>query len=175
MEKRYVSLSKKMSLALRHDPGKFGLTLDDEGWAPLSEFLTAMRMHPDDLEYIQLHNSKKRFEVKDGRIRAYYGHSSVEVKLKEQEPPEILYHGTPPKFAKLIKEEGIKPMSRKTAHHSTDLDTAVMVGRRRHPHPVIFVVKAKEAHKAGIKFYLGNEDIWMSDAIPPEYLYEGMR
>jgi len=164
-----------MSLALRHDPGKFGLTLDEEGWAKLSEFLKAMKMTREELDHIQEHNSKKRFEVysppyREGRIRAYYGHSKVEVKLQEKEPPEVLYHGTPPKAASRIMVDGIQPMSRKTAHHSTDIETARVVGKRRHPYPTIFRVAAKRAWDDGIKFYLGNEDIWMSDAIPPEYL-----
>jgi hypothetical protein len=82
----------------------------------------------------------------------------------------VLSNGTPPKAAAVIMYDGIKPMGRKVAHHSTDLDTARVVGKRRCSHPTIFKVNAKEAHEAGVRFYLGNEDIWMSDAIPPEYL-----
>ena len=31
-------------------------------------------------------------------------------------------------------------------------------------------MKALEAHKAEVEFYLGNGDIWMFDAVPSEYL-----
>lgn len=175
MDKKYVRLSKKMSLALRHNPDKFGIKLDKNGWANLDRFLKAMGMSREDLEYIQENSSKKRFEVFksawEERIRAYYGHSvEAKIEYKPAEPPEYLYHGTPPKVAQVILKEGIKPMGRQYAHHSTDVPTAENVGRRRHPKPAILTIRAREAHASGVRFYWGNEDIWLSDEIPSEFL-----
>ena len=40
-------------------------------------------------------SEKKRHEIKDGRIRAFYG-DSIPMKIwkEEKTPPDILYHGT---------------------------------------------------------------------------------
>ncbi|WP_423723756.1 RNA 2'-phosphotransferase [Arthrobacter zhangbolii] len=35
-------ISRVLSHALRHAPGEYGLVLDPEGWAPLSEVLGAL-------------------------------------------------------------------------------------------------------------------------------------
>ena len=41
-----VFISKKMSHCLRHNPGKYGLKLDEYGFVDLQDFLDAMnRMH----------------------------------------------------------------------------------------------------------------------------------
>lgn len=175
MPKKYVSLSKKMSLALRHDPEKFGLKPDDEGWVELNTFLRAMKMTREDLDFIQENNSKKRFVVAPSlwgsSIRAYYGHSKVNVELSPVEPPDELYHGTTYAALGKILYKGLKPMSRKYVHHSTDLETAKNVGSRRDENPPVLVVDAGLAHKDGaVKFYHGNEDVWMSDPVPAKYL-----
>ena len=39
MEKHLVRTSKFLSLVLRHDPGRIGLTLDAAGWASVPELL----------------------------------------------------------------------------------------------------------------------------------------
>ena len=36
--------------------------------------------------------------------------------------------------------------------------------------PVLLAVRALRAHKAGISFYLGNDDVWLAEPIPPEYI-----
>ena len=59
-------------------------------------------------------DNKQRYSFNEDNslIRANQGHSiSVDVELKEQEPPEFLYHGTAARFLKSIEAEGLKPMS----------------------------------------------------------------
>lgn len=171
LSKRHTTLSKKMSLALRHRPEKFGVQLDDEGWTPLNSFLGKMEMSTEDLSIIIDNSDKQRFEIKDGKIRAYYGHSmKTQINRKAVEPPEFLYHGTSPAAINSIRKSGIKSMSRQHVHLSADRSTAVKVGKRKHQWPLVLKVHAAEANKKGIKFYHGNEDIWMSDDIPFEFV-----
>ncbi len=78
-----VFISKKMSHCLRHNPGKYGLKLDEYGFVDLQDFLDAMnRMHHFQPKLTEMkireimHNSdKERFEIKNGKICALYGHS----------------------------------------------------------------------------------------------------
>jgi putative RNA 2'-phosphotransferase len=63
--------------------------------------------------------TKQRHELRDGRIRALYGHStSRRIKKVAKQPPEILYHGTDAKVASLIILEGLKPIARQYVHLS---------------------------------------------------------
>lgn len=175
----YVRLSKRVAHALRHAPWVYELELDEEGWAPVAQLLSALRqarrewrdLTEEDLEAMIAHSAKRRYEMRDGRIRALYGHS-LPGKLKKEraQPPEVLYHGTSPEAAARIRVEGLKPMGRQYVHLSTDPETAMQVGKRKSRRPVVLRVRAGEAHRAGIPFYRGNEHVWLADHVPPEYI-----
>lgn len=71
-----------------------------------------------------------------------------------------------------IMIEGLKPMSRQYVHLSVDIDTAKIVGSRRDNNPIILTIDAKKAYEDGIKFYVGNEKIWLSEYVPPKYIHK---
>jgi putative RNA 2'-phosphotransferase len=116
-------------------------------------------------------SDKRRFEMKAGKIRAFYGHS-MEQKIARVpvHPPEILFHGISPKAVEAIRREGLKPMERQYVHLSLDEQTARTVGHRRTKQPVILRILARDAHQNGVKFYHGNETVWLADGIPPEFI-----
>jgi putative RNA 2'-phosphotransferase len=175
----YKRLSRKVAHALRHAPEKYRLKLDEEGWTPVESLLAALRQrHPDwknlsedDLVAMMAQSSKQRYELRAGRIRALYGHSTPEkIKKIPAVPPDVLYHGTAPEVARVILAEGLKSMQRQYVHLSTNEQTAHLVGGRKSGTPTILKIRAAEAHRAGIAFYHGNEDIWLADYIPPQYI-----
>lgn len=173
----HVRLSKLVAYALRHAPQEFGLRLDEEGWAPVSDLLAALhRRGWSDLGVRGLQEmirsaEKKRFEMAGGKIRALYGHSRSQRVVKEPAfPPEILYHGTARRFLPSIKEKGLLPGRRQYVHLSVDVPTALEVGRRHDSRPVILKVWARRAWDAGIKFFRGNDRIWLAEAVPAGYL-----
>lgn len=173
------AISRAVSHALRHEPWLYELELDDEGWVPVEELLSALRaekpewsaVSEDDLAEMIARSDKKRHELRDGKIRALYGHS-VPDKLSKQlaEPPAILYHGTSPETAQRIKADGLRPMSRQYVHMSVDEATAEQVGRRKAQMPVLLMVKAAQAHAAGIAFYRGNDQVWLADFVPATFI-----
>jgi len=116
-------------------------------------------------------SDKKRHELRDGRIRALYGHSFPGRLLKEAAaPPDLLYHGTSPRAAAIIRSDGLRPMSRHYVHLSVDVETARRVGVRKTKSPAILTVKALEAYERGIHFYRGNDHVWLADQIPAEFV-----
>ncbi len=128
-------------------------------------------MDQADLAYMIARSDKKRHELRDGRIRALYGHSTPHRLLEESvEPPQALYHGTSPKVVEQIKREGLKPMVRQYAHLSIDKVTAEQVGRRRAKTPAVSRVRANAAYLSGISFYRGNELVWIADAVPSTFI-----
>lgn len=174
-----VFISKKMSYALRHNPGKYGIKLDEYGYTDLNGFLAAMnrvhRFNPPITEAtirdIMAHSNKQRFAIENGRIAALYGHSVPGIiKHKRATPPKILYHGTARRFLPSIMKQGLLPMGRQYVHLSSDIPTARQVGLRRDNRPVILQIDTVAASKAGINFYIGNQDVWLAPTIPPKFL-----
>ena len=84
---RDVRVGKFLSLVLRHEPGKIGITLDAAGWTDVDALLAAMAAHGKPLTRAELAalvagSDKQRYALSDDghRIRANQGHS-VEVEL----------------------------------------------------------------------------------------------
>src|SRR5215204_6297485 len=98
--RRLVKVSKRMSRALRHDPGRAGLVLDAAGWVPVEALLEAMALSRAELDDVVAGNDKRRFAIEVGpdgveRIRASQGHSiEVDLGLVPVTPPALLFHGT---------------------------------------------------------------------------------
>ena len=174
-----VRLSKTVSHALRHAPWVYELELDEEGWTPVGDLLYALQGHRkqwhnltlDDLVEMTQSLDKQRFEIKDDRIRAFYGHSIPQpLKRTPAQPPDILYHGTGEVTLGAILRDGLKAMRRQHVHLSSELETAKQVGDRKQGKTRILVIQAIKAYVAGVEFYAGNEMVWLSDPIPPDYL-----
>ncbi|MCS7283844.1 MAG: RNA 2'-phosphotransferase [Anaerolineae bacterium] len=178
---RRVKLSKFLALILRHQPERFGLHLDEEGWASLPEVLEILQGLPnfrwatraDVLEIVERGSGdeKRRFEIAGDRIRARYGHTvPLAPRYPPCQPPPILYHGTSSHALNHIRREGLRPMRRQYVHLSADPETAVRVGARHTPKPVVLTVRAAEAATAGVLFYRADEGTYLSGPIPPQFL-----
>ena len=113
-------------------------------------------------------------EHQDCQIQMMILKHSVDTVIQKEEaaPPEILYHGTTHKAIESIMNEGLKPMNRQYVHLSTDVETAKLVGSRRDKDPIILTINAKKAYDDGIKFYIGNDKIWLSDPLPTKYIHK---
>jgi putative RNA 2'-phosphotransferase len=61
-------------------------------------------------------------------------------------------------------------MKRQYVHLSADKETAQQVALRRTQSPVLLHVSALEAYQQGIKFYLGNDMVWLAEPIPPRFI-----
>jgi putative RNA 2'-phosphotransferase len=170
-------LSRFISLILRHKPEEIGITLDDFGWAKVEDLINGISksgrtIDMNILEEIVRTDNKQRYSFNENKtkIRANQGHSiPVKVELKELEPPNTLYHGTARKSLEGIKYQGIKSMSRLYVHLSKDFETAKQVGSR-HGEAVILVVDAYRMYKNGIKFYLSENGVWLTEYVDPKYI-----
>ena len=177
MKEQDKSLSKFLSLILRHKPQTIGLTLNKQGWASVEELLTKANAHqvPLTLEKLQTiveTNDKSRFLFsEDGtHIRASQGHSiQVDLQLNKVEPPPILYHGTAQQNIDSIKAKGLLKGQRHHVHLSADPLTAKNVGGR-YGKPVVIQVQAEKMHLQGFAFYQSQNGVWLTDHVPPPYL-----
>jgi len=174
---RFESLSRLLSYVLRHAPKEFGLTLDRDGFVSLDELVAAIGAEPrwgcvgrQDLLNLVASSSKRRFEIRDGRMRALYGHTVVDtVRYEAVIPPEYLFHGTARRFCINIERIGLIPKRRAYVHLSLTIEDALSVGRRRDADPVVYRVYALTACKEGIQFYSAG-NTYLSPYIPARYL-----
>lgn len=163
-------------MILRHKPGVIGITLDEHGWANVSELVEGVnKVHPLDMETLEeivRTNEKQRFSFNEDKtkIRANQGHTiPVDVELDEKEPPEVLYHGTGEKYVESIDCTGLVPRQRLYVHLSTDKEMAAKVGQR-HGKPVVYRVNSGQMAKEGFIFYLSVNGVWLTKAVPVQYL-----
>lgn len=170
-------MGRFLSLVLRHKPEVIGIKLDEEGWTEVSDLLEKLKhadrnLSMEDLRQIVANNNKSRYAFsEDGtRIRASQGHSvNISLGYQPVRPPEFLYHGTATKYLDSILKTGIDKKSRHHVHLSADRGTAVNVGSR-HGKPVILVIHALKMHEEGFEFYKSENDVWLTENVPPEYL-----
>ena len=145
-----VRLSRRLSLVLRHRPETAGLTLDPNGWVPVADLLTALKITRADLDVVVAGNDKARFAIAAGadgveRIRANLGP---------------------------ILAEGLRPRSRQHVHLSPDVATALVVGRRRSADVVVLEIEAGAMAADGHVFHRSANGVWLTDAVPAACLRE---
>lgn len=170
-------LSVFISLVLRHKPEAAGITLDEHGWADVSELLrgvaaTGRSIDRTLLEDIVATDAKGRysFNPEHTLIRANQGHSiPVDVELPEAVPPEQLYHGTATRFLDSILAEGLRRQSRLYVHLSSDAAAAKAVGAR-HGKSIVLRVRAQAMYRDGYTFFLSRNGVWLCEKVPIEYL-----
>jgi len=173
----FTKLSKAVSQALRHEPMVYGLQLDSEGWVYLEDLVQSLKKHgfenieKEDIIAMVGKSEKKRHQILEDRIKAYYGHSTNgKIVKRDQLPPEILYHGTNEDNVSSILEKGLLPMDRQYVHLSTSKELAAIIAGRRKGKSVILEIKAMIARNCGILFYKEENGVWLSDAIPSNYI-----
>jgi putative RNA 2'-phosphotransferase len=113
---------------------------------------------------------KQRYEIRDDKVRARYGHS-VDVVLDH--PDNVLprlYYGASEEEADRIIEIGLKPASQRYVHLSTTPEKAWHVATFRTGNPRVIQADAARAQAAGVKMMTVNDDIIISETIPYQFL-----
>ena len=188
LDKYGREIGAKLCYALRHDPQKVDLDMDQKGaWVSVKQLISNFNEYnvhkpfrlslPILMELVKT-DSKLRYGLKmkgqEVYIRCNQGHSIpwIEMDFEIAQPPEYLYHGTSEGFLSDIMSEGLKPMQRQKVHLSWDEATAWQVGNRkkRYGNTVILKVLSGQRTRDGGVFYLSENNIWLADIIEPEYL-----
>lgn len=170
-------ISKLLSYVLRHKPEAYQLNMDENGWVNLDQLINNFNQHGhtlrlDLIQTVVASNDKQRFklDLSNNRIRANQGHSvKINLDLKEQEPPEFLYHGTSKAAVTKIKETGIQKMNRHLVHLSKDAHTAKVVGSR-HGSPIVLKVSARKMQEQNLRFFLSENGVWLTDFVDPMFI-----
>jgi putative RNA 2'-phosphotransferase len=174
-ETKTEQLGRLVAGCLRHFPEDLGLAMDSRGWVDLNKLgqVVASRHRWASKELVIAlvqSDSKQRYEFSNDKVRARYGHSvDVELDHPENKHP-LLYYGASEEEADRILEIGIKPASQRYVHLSTSAEKARHVATFRTGNPRVIQVDAAAAQKDGVKMMTVNDDIVISETIPPRFL-----
>ena len=177
MSNKHRRIGKFLSLVLRHQPDKIGIELDAQGWTDVDILIDKMNakgnsLNRELLDEIVANNNKKRYSYNEtgDKIRATQGHSvSIDLGYVAQQPPAVLYHGTATRFLDSILQTGLEKRNRHHVHLSDNLQTAAQVGKR-HGKLVLLEVHAQAMFEAGFEFFVSDNGVWLTDAVPPRFL-----
>ncbi|MFT4541913.1 MAG: putative RNA 2'-phosphotransferase [Planctomycetota bacterium] len=171
-------ITRSLAYMLRHQPEEFDLELDKQGFGEIGEVVCALNerlgepIEEDDLMDAIEGGDRPRYEVKDGSIRAMYGHS-IQVEAGEGcEPPELLYVGVGSRDANRAEESGLQGGRRTYLHLATSFEEAKETGRRVARNYSVITVYALDAWEEGVQFY-DRKSLFLSDPIPTEFLEVG--
>jgi putative RNA 2'-phosphotransferase len=168
-------ISRFLSYLLRHRPKEYPIAFDRHGFAPWGEVFDTVRerfreVTEEQMRAVVIGSAKQRFELKDGKVRATYGHSfPVDLGLEPVEPPPQLYYGTARDLAQSILRIGLRPRDRQYVHLSSSVNEAVAVGKRRDPAPAIIVVDAVAAHAEGVRFFASGP-LFLAENVSSKFL-----
>jgi putative RNA 2'-phosphotransferase len=172
-------LGRVMTGILRHFPDKYGLTIDPHGWIELPKLVQAIGSHHRGYHWLRAHHlvaiaesdPKGRYEVRDDRIRATYGHTlEVDLDLPTDPIPDELYFPVTVEEAAIVLEVGLKPSDRRKVHLSKTAADARAAGSVRTPEPVILAVDAKRARAEGIVIMQAGKTVYLVDQVPASFL-----
>lgn len=172
MNKELIKISKHLSYLLRHQTDS--PKINDKGYASVKEILDILHITNKDLHEIVETNDKKRFEFsKDNKfIRAVQGHTiNVDVDLKEEQPPNTLYHGTCTQFLASIMKNGLKKQKRLYVHLTEDINIAKNNGSR-YGKPCVIIIDTQKMLNNNIKFWHSKNNVWLTNDIEPSYFKE---
>jgi putative RNA 2'-phosphotransferase len=169
-------LVRILAFVLRHEPARFGLDLDDEGWTNLEDLVIAIRFDRYDWALVDeaalrtAIEGMDRFQIRDGRIRATYGHSIQLGKLPPAAlPPTELFHGTTNDALPAICRDGLRPIGRRFVHLTSDREYAICVANAKKGQAIVRV-RAADAHASGRVFRRANDHVWLTDKIEASFL-----
>ncbi len=172
-------LGRVMTGILRHFPDRYHLTVDSHGWIPIAQIVRAISQQHRGYHWLRVHHlvaiaesdAKGRYEIKDDRIRATYGHTvEIDLDLPTENIPDRLFYPVTADEAAIVLEVGLKPSDRRRVHLSKTADDARAAGSVRTPSPVILEIDAKQAREEGLVIMHAGKTVYLVEQVPPAYL-----
>lgn len=158
-------LSKSMAYHLRHHGPDNSVAIDGAGFASMDDLALVLKADSSDLLAVAEHPGEPRFEVRDGRIRALYGHSlevTIDAGIKVG-APNSLYHGSSWSALDSIVQDGLIPMQRRMVHLTNVAGEAMAVGDRKGAAIVFAIDQSHDEEPVA-------EGIWVAACVPSHRL-----
>ncbi len=181
-ENQLGRLSRFLLMLLRHQPARFPVKLDAQGFAQLDDVMRVVHALPNlrwatlaDIEAVLAMPGPQRLEIVDvgggsRRIRALYGHSVRKLAYDPVQPPDRLYFAVSPDAAETIRREGLHSGEDAYVHLTDDPTQACAGALREIPDPLVLIVDAAAAATSGVLFYSPVESVYLCEEVPPQFI-----
>ena len=181
MDQREIdSLGKILAGMLRHFPERYGIRLDDHGWAKVFSIVPAIKaekrhfgwLTPHHIEAFAQTEPKGRYQWdRNSSIRATYGHT-IPVNMDDlptDDIPDKLFYQTTPDEIEFIKETGIGPSDKTWVHLSKTYRQAYVSGLFHVDNPLVVEIDVNRMLESGRKVYRATPEIFLVKEVPPEF------
>ena len=173
-------IGRMMALILRHQPERFGLSMDGRGWVDLDGFVQAICdarqnyarwLRKQHIVALVETDEKGRYQIDGGMIRATYAHS-VNVNLDDLPEAQVdtLYFPVSEEEQDMVLEAGLRPSDRNKIHLSATPEKAYSAGRVHIADPLLLAIDVKKASDAGNFIFRAGKSVYITDAVEPEHL-----
>lgn len=172
--------SRLLARLLRHNPPKYKLRVDKQGYVNLHKLIYTIRrirpqfywLRPHHIRAVVETDPKGRYQLVENKIRATYGHTFdiPELNLPTDNIPAKLYYPTTEAEVELLLETGLKPTDRKKVHLSKTPETAEEAGKHRCESPLILEVDTKRMLESGFVIYRAGTTVFTTAEVPPEFI-----
>lgn len=157
-------------------PGDYGLFWDEDGTMPWKEFYWALQDDPrlrfvreSTLKELSLLGFALPFAIEGSRLRLLERPSGTRYD-EVAPPPALLFAGIRRRQLPAVRAEGLRALHRSYVPLWTDKTTAERMARQRGSDFVVLEVRAREAHAAGVRFFKGGENLYLTKAVDPVHL-----
>ncbi len=163
---------------LRHFPDRYGIRLNEHGWARIYTIVPAIKaqkrqfgwISPYHIEALAKTDPKERYQVNDRKeIRATYGHT-IPIKIDDFPSdgiPGILYYQTTDEEMEFIPETGISPSDKTWVHLSSTYRKAYVAGLYHVDNPRVIGIDAAAMLEAGLDIRRATSDVYLTGEISP--------
>jgi putative RNA 2'-phosphotransferase len=176
LPRQLESLARMLTYMLCHRPDEFGLVLAPDGSIPLKQLLQALMAEPG-WGFVRRHHldevvsliKPSPWEILDEQIRGRQPGAQLR-RSPGETPPPLLYLAIPPKAHPRVWEQGLQAPPHQELVLARTPATALKLGRRRAPQPVLVTIQAQAAAKKGVVFQGYGEELFLAPALPREFL-----
>jgi putative RNA 2'-phosphotransferase len=176
LPRQLEALARMLTYMLGHHPDEFGLVLAADGSIPLKRLQQALIREPG-WGFVRRHHLDQvvslmqppAFEVVDEHIRCLKPGPAPR-RQPGTAPPPLLYLAIPPKSHERVWQEGLKAAAGQELVLARTKETALKLGKRRAPDPILITIQAQAAVKSGLSFTGYGEELWLALALPRDFL-----
>ncbi len=173
---QHKTLARTLAYVGRHAPAEFGLFWDPDGTMPWKEFYWALQEDPQ-LRFVREANLRELTLlgielpfVLDGNLLRLTPGSDIPTYPVAGDLPDRLFAAVKPKNLVTIQKFGLRSSNRPCTPVCSDPDMALRIAKRRESEPIRIEIQAKRAQEAGIVFRCAGPELYLVEAISPEFL-----
>lgn len=176
LPRQLESLARMLAYMLGHHPDEFGLVLSEDGFIPFKELHQALSREPG-WGFVRRHHLDQVISLMQPAAFAVEGEricclqpGPLPRRRPGLPPPPLLYLAISPKVHERVWQEGLKAAAGRELLLARTPDTALKLGKRRAPTPVLVTIQAQAAAQAGLSFIGYGEELFLAAGLPREFL-----